>query len=543
MINENISNDELLKLIFEMKQELSSYKKETTKKVTELENIIKIQDKQLKEKDNEIYSLKQTIEKMKEEHIKVTTIMQKEIDDLKEENKTLKQIIKTKDKEIKKLNKRIKKLEKENQKLKNQLSKNSSNSSKPSSTDGFHKVSHNTRSKSNRKIGGQTNHQGHTLTKEKVEKIINSKKENVIVKNEVLYVNNKKLDGTTKYKVDTQLSVIVTEYNLVYKKDAPTLPKELKNTVIYGNNLKSLVVLLNIENAVSVNRTVSLVKDLTDNIIEISTGTVMNIIYELKEKVQTSIKNIKEYLLRCEVNHKDETMLHCNGDSRWYHVFSNPQATYYYYDKSRGNKADIEKGLLQIFTGILVHDHLTGLYKFQCNDAECNVHILRYLRFATSSYKRKWSKELEDLLLKIKGEIKDEMSQGNNCLRTESILKYEQEYSRIISDGEMEFKADKNPYKDYNGEDMKLLRRLKQYKDNHLAFMYDFRIPFDNNLAERDLRMIKAKKKISGCFRSDRGGEAYTDIKSYTSTMKKQKNNLFKSISSAFNNSPIFINA
>lgn len=543
MINENINNNNLLELIFEIKKEFASYKKETTKKIAELENIIEIQDRQLKEKDNEIYCLKQTIENMKEEHAKVTAIMQKEINDLKEENKNLKQIIKIKDKEISKLNKKIEKLENENKKLKNQLSKDSHNSSKPSSTDGFHKVSHNTRGKSTRKVGGQDNHNGNTLTKEKVEKIIDSNKKNVILKKEILYVNNKRLDGTTKYKVDTQMSVIITEYNLIYKKEATSLPKELKNTVIYGNNLKALVVLLNTENAISVNRTVNLIKELTDNVIELATGTVMNIIYELKEKVQPSIKSIKDYLLRYEVNHKDETMLYCNSESRWYHVFSNPQATYYYYDKSRGNKADIEKGLLQIFTGTLVHDHLAGLYKFQCEHAECNVHILRYLRFATDSYQRKWSKELEDLLLQIKNEIKNEMNQGNNCLKTENILKYEQEYSRILSDGEMEFKDDKNPYKDYNGEDMKLLRRLKKYKENHLAFMYDFRIPFDNNLAERDLRMIKAKKKISGCFRSDKGGEAYTDIKSYTSTMKKRKNNLFESIRSAFNNNPILINA
>lgn len=71
--------------------------------------------------------------------------------------------------------------------------------------------------------------------------------------------------------------------------------------------------------------------------------------------------------------------------------------------------------------------------------------------------------------------------------------------------------------------------------------MYDFRVPFDNNLAERDLRMIKAKKKISGGFRSDKGGEAYTDIKTYLSTMKKQGNNLYQSIRLAFSKTPILI--
>ena len=246
-------------------------------------------------------------------------------------------------------------------------------------------------------------------------------------------------------------------------------------------------------------------------------------------------------MLRSEVNHKDETMLFCCGESRWYHVFSNPLATYYYWNKSRGNKADIEEGLLRIFTGTLVHDHMKGLYKFQCDHAECNAHILRYLQFVVERYNRKWAKDLKYLLLKIKAEIAKEMANGYNCLPAESILKYEQQYMDIIIEGKDEFKNDTNPHKDYSGEDMKLLRRLEKYKDNHLAFMYDFRIPFDNNLAERDLRMIKAKKKISGGFRSENGLDAYTDAKSYLSTMRKQKKNLFESLKLAFNNEPVLI--
>lgn len=304
------------------------------------------------------------------------------------------------------------------------------------------------------------------------------------------------------------------------------MPKELKNCVIYGEDLKSFVTLLNVEHAIPIQKTVNIIKELTNNTLRLSTGTIQNFLYELQIKVQLAIENIKEFLLRCEVNHKDETMLFCNGEPRWFHVFSNKEATYYYYHKSRGNKADVEKELLMIFTGILVHDHVKGLYKFQSDDAECNAHILRYLTFTIEKHKRKWAQDLLDLLLKIKEEIKEEMEKGNNSLKTESILKYEEEYLKIIEEGELEFKNDNNPHKDYTAEDMQLLRRLKKYKENHLIFMYDFRIPFDNNLAERDLRMIKAKKKISGGFRSDRGGEAYTDIKTYLSTMKKQGNNL-----------------
>lgn len=538
----NTNETQLLKLIFELKREFASYKKDTDKKIENLEKENSLLKEKLHEKNNEIKVYVDEIKTKQEEHSKTVTIMQKEATESRKEIRRLKKVIRNKDTEIMKLNKKIDKLEKKNTQLENRLAKNSSNSSKPSSTDGFHKIVHGLRKKSSNPVGGQKNHTGSTLTEEKVKTIINSNNDNVIIKKETLLVNNKKLNGTKKFKIDTKLSVVITEYNLVYDKNASKLPKELKNDVTYGNNLKSFITLLNVEHAIPIQRTADIIRELTDNIINISTGTIQNFIYELKSNVESSITSIKNFLLRSEVNHKDETMLFCNGKPRWFHVFSNEKATYYYYHNSRGNKADIEKGLLNIFTGTLVHDHMKGLYRFQSDDAECNAHILRYLTFTIEKYNRKWAQELMDLLLEIKKEIKEEMNNGNNSLRTESILKYEKAYSKIIKEGEEEFKKDTNSHKDYNGEDMKLLRRLKKYKENHLIFMYDFRVPFDNNLAERDLRMIKAKKKISGGFRSDKGGEAYTDIKTYLSTMKKQGNNLYQSINLAFSKTPVLIN-
>ena len=86
---------------------------------------------------------------------------------------------------------------------------------------------------------------------------------------------------------------------------------------------------------------------------------------------------------------------------------------------------------------------------------------------------------------------------------------------------------------------MKLLRRLKEYKTEHLSFITDVEVPFDNNLAERDLRMIKSKTKISGCFRGETGGEVFATTKSYTSTLRKNKKNIYEGIKQALNNNPV----
>ena len=112
------------------------------------------------------------------------------------------------------------------------------------------------------------------------------------------------------------------------------------------------------------------------------------------------------------------------------------------------------------------------------------------------------------------------------------------QYSEILERGLSEFLKDEAP--DYNGEDMKLLRRLKKYKQEHLRFATDKNVPFDNNQAERDLRMIKAKTKISGCFRGKDKGIVFADLKSYTSTLRKNNQNIYNGIKSAFNLQPIF---
>jgi len=117
------------------------------------------------------------------------------------------------------------------------------------------------------------------------------------------------------------------------------------------------------------------------------------------------------------------------------------------------------------------------------------------------------------------------------------IQKIQQQYDEILEQGRLEFLRDESP--DYNGEDMKLLRRMKVYKIEHLRFLSNPSVPFDNNQAERDLRMIKAKTKISGCFRAQDGGQVFALQKSYTATLRKNNLNIFSGIKAAFELKPV----
>ena len=183
-----------------------------------------------------------------------------------------------------------------------------------------------------------------------------------------------------------------------------------------------------------------------------------------------------------------------------------------------------------------MHDHLKGLYRFTCAHAECNAHILRYLKSAVETKNRAWAVGMITFLTEAHNAVKAYKAGNIQVLDDAELAEYNARYDAILEQGWVQFLQCEQ--KDYNGEDMKLLRRLKEYKREHLRFLSDFQVPFDNNLAERDLRMIKSKTKVSGCFRGKAGGTVFATVKSYTSTLKKNSRNIFDGLKAAFLGAP-----
>ena len=448
-------------------------------------------------------------------------------------------------KEIMTLNAKIEGLESENKKLKDIINKNSSNSSKPPSSDGFKKI-HNSREKTGKTVGGQKGHKGHSLELyDKPTEIVEHRKELCHCGGHFIYSDEYKV----KQAVDIGFKIYIVEHRAYLKgicdrcdtEFSNELPKELNNPVTYGNNLRSFSALLSAEGIVSICRIKQIISELTDGVLDLSEGTIVNFNKKLSSKVKPVIEHIKEKLLTSPVNHKDETGIKTNGVTNWLHVLSNKEQTLYTAHKRRGIEADKAADVLPSYSGVLVHDHLKGLYKFKCKHSECNAHILRYLKSAFENEKRAWAKDMIELLVGANNSIKELKANSISCFSDICVQEYYDKYDVIINNGENEFKADLKIKNNYNGEDMKLLRRMKEFKIEHLLFISNFNVPFDNNLAERDLRMIKAKIKISGCFRSDNGGEIFANIKSYTSTLRKNKKNLFQGISLAFSNNPVLV--
>lgn len=451
---------------------------------------------------------------------------------LKVEHKKEMEILEAENQRLSKENQALKG---EVQKLKDIINKNSGNSSKPPSSDGFLKIQ-NSREKSGKRPGGQPGHKGATprLFNEPT-RIEDIRTERCGCGGKIVYSGN----YTAKQVVDIEIATTIIEYR-EHKGICQCCHHHAKNhapvndVITYGNNLKSFSAMLSIEGMVSINRIQQMLCELTGGQLNLSEGTIAKWIKDLSKCVAPAIDTIKEKLLASPLLHKDETGIRVNKALHWLHVLGNNACTLYLAHKKRGNDADKEMGVLPVYSGILMHDHLRGLYDFTCEHAECNAHILRYLKSAIASKNRKWAQDMIALLLHAKALV---AGCGGKPPHPHSIEKIQQQYDEILEFGRLEFLRDEAP--DYNGEDMKLLRRLKKYKTEHLRFLTDPTVPFDNNQAERDLRMIKAKSKISGCFRAHDGGQVFASLKSYTSTLRKNGRNIFHGIKAAFERNPV----
>jgi len=432
----------------------------------------------------------------------------------------------------------IKKLILEIERLKNNKDKNSSNSGRPSSKDGFKKIIHNSRPETTKKQGGQPGHKGSTTDVYKIKQLIDAG----TVKHSIINVNktneNQDRPYITRYVQDIEITSVINEYRYYLNDSCKyNIPKERNNIVTYGNELKAIAMLLVHRVPASMDQSVDFLKAITKDAFVLTKATLVNWSNSLAGKLAPFTKEILQGLYNANYVHTDESPININGKNHQLHNYSNDIYTLQYVHESKSKKAMEELEFLPNYTGTLIHDHNRVQYNFGTNHAECNSHILRYLQGVEDFTKHNWPIDMSKLLKEILLQKNLLKADGVDFFDIDSLAIYVKAYDEILEQANKQYQSDyaANAYKD---EERRLINRLKEYKNNHLLFMYDFKIPFTNNRAEADIRPVKRKLNI-GIFRSKLGAKYYLEIRSFISTFLKNNKNVFQGIKNAFDDNEI----
>jgi len=425
----------------------------------------------------------------------------------------------------------IEKLEARIKVLEDQASKGSHNSSKPPSGDGFKKRPQSLRAQSGRKSGGQTGHPGSTLEwvedpDEIEQQVIEvcqgygaSLLERPIVEWQCAQVHDL---VPIEIRVKEH-QVAVKECECCGQRNQAAFPVGVSNRVQYGSRVRSLMVYLMDYQLLPSARVQELLSEVLG--CSLSEGTLYETrqtCFELLAEVEA---DIFEALQQAEVAHFDETGLRVNGKLMWLHVASTQALTYYFIHFKRGSEAIDAMDILPQFEGTSVHDGWRSYALYGCVHALCSAHHLRELRFLMERYQQGWAEQMMTLLVTMKTAVEHTQAQGQTQLSVEAITRFEAQYQALIETGMTLNPA--NPIANSRGRPKQtparnLLARLETHQAEVLRFIHDFRVPFDNNQAERDIRMMKLKQKISGGFRSAVRAQIFGRIRGYLSTLKKQ---------------------
>ena len=441
------------------------------------------------------------------------------------------------------------------QELKEQLNKNSKNSSKPPSSDGFKRPAPKSlRKPSGKKVGGQKGHQGTFLSvlsdPDKIVKHMPSTCEGC--------PHYKMCKGTAcvaekRHVIDAVVTVNVVEHQLL---EIPicmlhgdtrkgNFPNDVKATVQYGENLQALSVALNTVGAVSVKRTHEILSGVFN--IPLATGTISNMVKRCANAVSETVNRIKQKVANSGLGHFDETGTRVDKKLWWVHDASNCEFTYLDISPKRGYLGMEQCGVLPLFHGIAMHDCWASYWSYEdCQHAVCCAHLLRELTgIAENHPEQKWASAFIDLLTEMK-KVKDKaVEAGKETLSYYHYHKFDKRYDELIKQAREEnplpVTTEKKRGRKKKGKILALVDRLDNYKVSVCLFIHNFMVPFDNNQAERDLRMIKVKTKVSGCFRSEEGARDYLKIMSYIGTAHKQGHNAYDAIRKAISGCPDFI--
>ena len=444
----------------------------------------------------------------------------------------------------------VSELRAENEELRGRLGTDSHNSSKPPSSDGPGSKPHpkSRREPSGRKPGGQPGHVGQTL------RPVEPPDEIVVHAPIMCRGCGECLDTAPVVRSERRqvldlppVRLQVTEHQAETRQCAECgvetlgqFPTGVAAPVQYGPGVAGLAVYLNQEQLLPEERTCRVLAEVFGR--PISEATLERAVETCHTQLAAVEAAIKQGITEAEVAHFDETGARLGGKRFWLHVASTATLTFYAAHPKRGREAMDALGVLPAFRGRAVHDGLTSYGQYQdCAHALCNAHHLRELTFVEEQLKQGWASDLKTLLLEIKQAVDTARAGGLVAVPAAVKRDFLTRYDTILADG-----ARANPPpaptgkrgRPKRGNAGSLVDRLHTHKAEALAFLEDFAVPFDNNQAERDIRMTKVRQKISGGFRTTTGADRFSRIRGYISTLRKQGIPIFAALVDTLSGSP-----
>ena len=418
--------------------------------------------------------------------------------------------------------------------LEARLAKDSHNSSKPPSSDGLARKTKSLRRRSGKKPGGQIGHRGETL------RLVTTP--DTVVHHRPVICSGCQAPLSAEAPIVVRerrqvhelppIRLVVTEHQALHVRcpgcqsvTAAAFPANVPSRVQYGPRLRALAAYLVQQQLVPYGRVREVFADLLG--AELSVGTLVDWVSQAATALEPVEAAIKAALAQAAVLHNDETGVRQAGHLVWAHVACTHRLTHFALHPKRGAEATEAIGILPRFRGVSVHD---GWKPYRahtaCRHALCNIHHLRELTFLEEQYHQPWAKDLKDLLREMKAATEQARAVGAPHLLPAERDRFVARYEQLLAIGLAANPPPPRPAQQKGRQKQSparnLLERLWMDQDAVLAFLGDLTVPFDNNQAERDLRMLKTQQKISGGFRSDAGGIAFGRIRGYLSSLRKQ---------------------
>jgi transposase len=431
--------------------------------------------------------------------------------------------------------------------------KDSHNSHLPPSSDRFVKKTKSLRKSSGKKPGGQAGHEGNTLYQvEKPDEIITHPVS-------ICHSCQQDLSGVAACAIERRQEldippkrVIVREHQAERKVcphcqavSSASFPQGITAPVQYSPAFGAIGIYLTQEQFLPYERACETIQDLIGPAMTV--GTLKNMVERCARNLEPIEELIKEHLRKGDVLHHDETSLRVMGKSFWGHVAATSRLTHYAAHANRGREAVNAIGILPQFQGTCVHDAWATYFTYSnCLHALCNEHHRRELTYLAEAQKQIWAEEMHTLLLDMNTAVKEAREKGLKSLDVTEVADWKAQYEAILQKGYLANPPDP-PAQDApikrgrrkQSAARNLLDRLKKRQDATLRFLEDFSVPFTNNQAERDIRMVKVQQKISGGFRSLPGAQAFFRIRGYLSTLRKQGTHLLTALELALVGLPV----